>query len=391
MKTLDIGHCLEDQECQGNSYLREIHILDAHTLSYHDFFTKYMIKNQVCLIKNITTHWSSAKDWVSKDSKPNFDYLKRNYSDIDVSVYNCNEKYYNSQKTTCFKFSDYVEYWKNFNSSSDVLYLKDWHLQNVCPCDNFYEVPSFFASDWLNEYLTECKLDDYRFVYMGPGSSWTPFHSDVFSSFSWSANVTGEKEWAIFVPGDENLLRDKFGNLPYDIKQCNVNIPHIKITQMPGDAIFVPSGWYHQVHNTKDTISINHNWVNGCNIKKMYLSIKDNLNLVKNEISDCRDMPNFLEHCQVMLKASFGMDFKEFYTFIKHIALKRLNYFIRNDNVVHFDTYRLSSNHVKFDLLKIKEVLQLFFAHEDIHYLIGSNCLENSKDILEQIVNNTNK
>lgn len=35
----------------------------------------------------------------------------------------------------------------------------------------------------------------------------------------------------------------------------------IDIVQLEGEVIFVPSGWYHQVHNLVDTISINHNWL----------------------------------------------------------------------------------------------------------------------------------
>lgn len=36
---------------------------------------------------------------------------------------------------------------------------------------------------------------DYRFVYCGPAGSWTPLHSDVLRSYSWSANVAGRKRW----------------------------------------------------------------------------------------------------------------------------------------------------------------------------------------------------
>ena len=33
-----------------------------------------------------------------------------------------------------------------------------------------------------------------------------------------------------------------------------------KVVQEAGETIFVPSGWYHQVTNLVDTVSINHNW-----------------------------------------------------------------------------------------------------------------------------------
>lgn len=38
------------------------------------------------------------------------------------------------------------------------------------------------------------------------------------------------------------------------------------MSQGPGEIVFVPSGWWHQVENVTDALSINHNWVNAANI-----------------------------------------------------------------------------------------------------------------------------
>jgi JmjC domain, hydroxylase len=40
----------------------------------------------------------------------------------------------------------------------------------------------------------------------------------------------------------------------------------IEVIQESGETIFVPSGWHHTVENTKPTLSINHNWLNGTNV-----------------------------------------------------------------------------------------------------------------------------
>ena len=62
------------------------------------------------------------------------------------------------------------------------------------------------------------QVNDYRFVFIGPKGSWTPFHSDVFGSYSWSANIVGKKKWVFFPPGEEHKLKDKLGNLVYDVE-----------------------------------------------------------------------------------------------------------------------------------------------------------------------------
>ena len=182
------------------------------------------------------------------------------------------------------KFSDYLEYW-NSESREGVKYLKDWHFyRDTKSYFSAYETPSYFCSDWLNEWwqfkhaADDQEENDYRFVYIGPKTSWTPLHSDVFGSFSWSANIAGKKKWIFLIPGEEDKLRDSLGNLSFDINLENMeNHNAIEIIQESGEIVFVPSGWFHQVHNLEDTISINHNWFNGANVKKIAISLMTEL------------------------------------------------------------------------------------------------------------------
>ena len=78
----------------------------------------------------------------------------------------------------------------------------------------------------------------------------SPFHSDVLRSHSWSANICGTKQWTFLFPGEEEKLKDKHGNLPFDLRECNLEgIRKVEVTQREGEVLFVPSGWFHQVHN----------------------------------------------------------------------------------------------------------------------------------------------
>jgi hypothetical protein len=162
--------------------------------------------------------------------------------------------------------------------------------------------------------------DDFRFVYMGPAGSWTPFHRDVFRSHSWSANLTGRKLWLMFPPAAEPCLVSQHGGCVYDVlaamaavlgeadgtndketetamKRFHAEFPRFRealplcrvVWQNAGQVIFVPSvrslqplpelisllqGWFHQVINVEDVVSINHNWGNGLNLPRMWAHLR---------------------------------------------------------------------------------------------------------------------
>lgn len=148
--------------------------LNKKSLSYNAFFQEYMSQNKCCIIQNVTEDWGAYNLWVTGNDI-DYEYLKSHYGSLNVNVYNCLEREFNSQKCYDTTFNNYLDYFEAsvehevFNDKLD--YLKNWHLQ-LNTDDNFYDVPIYFASDWLNEYCVKCLNDDYRFVYMGPKNTW---------------------------------------------------------------------------------------------------------------------------------------------------------------------------------------------------------------------------
>ncbi|KAI8775823.1 2-oxoglutarate and iron-dependent oxygenase JMJD4 isoform X2 [Biomphalaria glabrata] len=318
--------------------------IDYH-LSYDQFFKDIFLKNQLCVLgPSVTSHWASKKDWVSEDGSPNFNFLVENYGETTASVADCNKQEFSTHPKTDMLVKNYINYWQEqkfqAKTKEKCLYLKDWHFQRHFPLYNAYIPPSFLCSDWMNEFWDVRKdmntKDDYRFVYMGPKHSWTPFHVDVLHSYSWSANICGQKKWILFPPGCETKLLDKHKQMAFDIRSDELKdsklFPEalmaleeaITVFQNPGEIIFIPSGWYHQVINLDDTISINHNWINGCNCHLVWTYIRDRLNAIQKEIRDCKDMKNWNDHCQVILKADSGMNYIDFYNFLATIANHRV-------------------------------------------------------------------
>lgn len=162
-------------------FVNEIEEHHVDNLSYNDFFDRFMVLNKPVLISGIADQWE-CMNWIDSkntvNSGTNFDYLKEKISlTQDVPIANCSKVYFNSHEKSEMKFVDFVNYWQNQiqqndSQSNNLLYLKDWHLRRSQPNYTFYKTPTYFASDWLNEYCESKKIDDYRFVYMGPRGTW---------------------------------------------------------------------------------------------------------------------------------------------------------------------------------------------------------------------------
>lgn len=118
-------------------------------------------------------------------------------------------------------------------------YLKDWHVRKTYP--QYKSSPPGLEVDWLGSYLDD--EDDFDFCYVGPAGSFTDWHADVLSTFSWSANLCGTKVWW-FEDGSVAI-------------------------QDPRDVVFVPSDVRHKVLNRTPTVSVNRNFFNRHNATRV--------------------------------------------------------------------------------------------------------------------------
>ncbi|XP_036783660.2 2-oxoglutarate and iron-dependent oxygenase JMJD4 isoform X1 [Manis pentadactyla] len=330
-------------------------IENPDSFSYADFFKGYLLPNVPCVFSSAFTEtWGSRRHWVTPSGKPNFDYLLRNYGDVLVPVANCGVREYNSNPKEYMPLREYINYWKeyihgDYSSPRGCLYLKDWHLCRDSSAEGVFTLPVYFSSDWLNEYWDALGVDDYRFIYMGPTGTWSPFHADIFRSFSWSVNICGRKKWFFFPPGQEEALRDGHGGLPYDVTSPGLlnsrpcPLP-LEVTQEAGEMVFVPSGWHHQVHNLQELCA------------------------VQQEVGQWRDaMPDWHHHCQVIMRSCSGINFGEFYHFLKVIAERRLLILAKGmgPEVEGGEDSGPGPQQAAFDVSRIAEVLASVVAHPD--------------------------
>ncbi|KPA80939.1 hypothetical protein ABB37_04335 [Leptomonas pyrrhocoris] len=206
---------------------------------------------------------------------------------------------------------------------------------------------------------------DYRFAYIGPVGSWTPLHCDVFGTYSWSFNVCGDKLW--FFPtmsGNAYLHAHLLPSFPTppDIRVLT-GFATESVVQHPGDLVFVPARFYHQVHNISGetfpaswytnpaasdeetgspqgasstsslvgplTMALNHNWCNTFNIECMTQTfLRDAQRLVRSlsvddltVICDTKDVVVWRDYVDAMLHGGTNWSYASmtcFLTFCVH-------------------------------------------------------------------------
>ncbi len=67
-----------------------------------------------------------------------------------------------------------------------------------------------------------------------------------------------------------------------------VDCDPITCTQEAGEAIFVPSGWHHEVENLANTLSVNANWLNAFNAHWAVALLRRERAQAAAAIEDCR-------------------------------------------------------------------------------------------------------
>ncbi|CAM9624352.1 unnamed protein product [Ectocarpus fasciculatus] len=361
----------------------EVRRLDASTAEYSDF---------VDVMKNNTP----------KDGRADVDFLRQEFGDMEVPVVECSPlEGYGEERRVSMTLREYLDAVHDgersepmCESSSDggggtALYLKDWHFQrlrlmregNKSPPSGLasadggdvsaagaMETPSFFRDDWLNWWCDRQGQDDYRFVYIGPPGSFTGLHHDVLNSFSWSFNVCGSKHWTLFPTGSTPDLYDKHGrDLAKDVRIGRADpdkfprlddAPRLEVYQGPGEAIFVPSGWHHQVVNTGDgregggglTISVNTNWFNGFNLDRVAAFLRSELSAVRAALDHLRESMSagggaggsreWESQCELVMRANSSFNVTDFARLVTARARHLLAPRAAQDSVRHDDPER---------------------------------------------------
>ncbi|GAA5966311.1 hypothetical protein JCM3765_005252 [Sporobolomyces pararoseus] len=293
--------------------------LSPQEVTYSHFRGQYLIPNTPCIFPpQLAQHWKLFDKWFTNEQKLDWQYLKEQYGSLKVDCIDCRPvSDEQKEEETISTFGELLDLWQA--GKGQTRYLKDWHLplEIQRTAENtkkgkeklqaeLYQVEQVCLDDWMNELEGnehEGRGDDFRFVYAGGENTFTPLHRDVYCSYSISTQIHGSKLWYLFPPTCTASLLPLITRANHEGDGINCDEwsdelkaqfeakGMIKVWQEPKETIFIPSGWYHSVHNlSHPTFSLNHNWLNSHNLPSIYSSLCEEVARCRDAISDVKDL-----------------------------------------------------------------------------------------------------
>ncbi|KAK1287804.1 F-box protein [Acorus calamus] len=243
-------------------------------LSEQEFQSEYDGQKPV-LLTDLAESWPARTTWTTEK-------LLMNCGDIAFRI----SQMYSGKIT--MKLKDYVSYMQ-LQHDEDPLYIFDEKFGEVAPTLlKDYSVPHLFREDFF-DVLDRDKRPPFRWLIIGPERSGASWHIDPALTSAWNTLLSGRKRWALYPPGrvpagvtvhvneeDGDVNIDSPSSLQWWLDVYPLLADHdkpLECTQLPGETIFVPSGWWHCVLNLETTIAVTQNFVNETNFKFVCLDM----------------------------------------------------------------------------------------------------------------------
>jgi hypothetical protein len=154
-------------------------------------------------------------------------------------------------------------------------YLMGWGAFERHPELHNDLAPIAFIDDWTTALSESARLaleelhdPELWSLYVGPANTLSPLHLDFGGTHSWLAQVQGTKRGWLFAPADRPLLYE--GAVDPEHPDLN-QYPLFDQSTIwegdfgPGELLFTPSMWWHQVRSLTKSVTVSHNFFNASN------------------------------------------------------------------------------------------------------------------------------
>lgn len=224
-------------------------------LSRQEFLENYYAKNTPVILTDMMNDWPAMSSWSP-------DYLKTKYGDVQVEIQS-NRNSDPDYEINCeqhkkrVRLSEYVDMVASGGESNDY-----YIVANNSNLDREELKGLLDDIHMFPEFLDESNTQGRVFFWFGPAGTITPLHHDPINLMM--AQVYGRKRWRLISPNQTPLLYNYVGvfskvdceNPDYNRYPLFKDVNIIETVLEPGEVIFIPVGWWHQVKALDISISL---------------------------------------------------------------------------------------------------------------------------------------
>lgn len=220
-----------------------------------EFLEQFYVRNKPVIFTDLMDNWKALSLW-------NPQYFKENYGHVTVGAQfnresNRQYEWYRNKHQKMVLFGDFVDQVLQGGETNDYYmgaYNSNFRREGLKGLLDDIEL--------FPEYLTPTKDINRTVLWFGPGGAITPLHFDPLNTFL--CQVYGRKRVRLIAPSQKHLLGAYgyyFSNI--DLEKPNIErYPQIKELDVielilePGEVLFLPVGWWHQVRSLEVSISV---------------------------------------------------------------------------------------------------------------------------------------
>ncbi|GCE15716.1 cupin-like domain-containing protein [Tengunoibacter tsumagoiensis] len=250
-----------------------------HRPSYNDFYQNYFKKSRPVIITGVADQWDALSKWT-------IEYLRSSSEDQNMEVVASKgqstignqEKGWKTHRKLDMGFKEFLTRIENKDDSNRYFYLQ---YQSF---DKFPHLRQDFTPP--TEYIRNSNINTR--IWIGSGQNITPLHHDTQSNLL--TQITGRKKFTLFSPSEsQSLYPFPFNSPNRTLSPVNLHEPDLQKYPRfknahpiegilePGEMIFQPAFWWHQVEtlSTEMTISITFMWPSPLHSYFSYLGIRN--------------------------------------------------------------------------------------------------------------------
>src|SRR5450755_2535036 len=246
---LDIQHRLSCLSASADSVERR------GDVPAQDFLERYYSTNRPVILERVTDSWPASTRWTPEYLRETcgcemVEVMQDRDADPDFELNSASHK-------STVPFADYVDMVVAAGETNDLYLVANNH---------FLERPGirrlFDDIGPLPPILAPENLTTGTFFWFGPSGTITPLHHDPVNVLL--VQVRGRKRVTLIAPDQTHLVYNEVGvysRVDYDAPDYQrwplfAHLNAVDATLGPGDALFIPVGWWHYVRSLDVSISL---------------------------------------------------------------------------------------------------------------------------------------